>query len=102
MDGPMVGSAQQGQVRKIGRTAVQPMVEMMGVTPGQGPITAWEDTAAVADGQGGPLGRLDNPGRPTDFQGLAGGATQGRGELRRRGSQVLLKVGQRARVPGCR
>jgi hypothetical protein len=78
MDGPMVGPAQQGQVREVGRATIDPVLQMMRVTPGQGPLTAREDTAAVADGQGGPLGGVDDPGGPADVQGLTGRPAQHR------------------------
>ena len=58
MDRPVVGPAQQGQVRQVGGAAVQPVQQMMALTPGQGPVTVGEDTAAVADGQGGALGEV--------------------------------------------
>jgi hypothetical protein len=38
-----------------------------------GPITAREDTATVAHGQGGALAGVDDPAGPADVQGLAGG-----------------------------
>src|SRR5215217_3819150 len=72
MDAPVMGSAHQGQVVQVGGAAVDPVPQMMGVTPGQGPVTVGEDTATVADGQGGALGWGDDPGRPSDLQGPAG------------------------------
>ena len=80
MDGPVVASAEEGEIRQVGGAAVDPMVEMMGVAPGQRPITAREHTTPVTHGQGGPLGWLDDPGGPPHLQGLAGRATQGRGQ----------------------
>ena len=64
MDRPMVGPAQQGQVLEVGGAAVQPVPQMMGLTPGQRPSTAGKPTAAVADGQGEALGGGDDPGGP--------------------------------------
>jgi hypothetical protein len=61
VDGPVVGPAQQGQVGQVGGAAVPPVAQLMGLIPGQGPGAAGEPTAAVAHGQGGPVGR---PGRP--------------------------------------
>jgi hypothetical protein len=90
MDGPVMGPADKGQVRQIGRATIYPMPQMMGVTPGQGPITAREDTPPVPHRQRGPLGRLDDPGRPADLQRLAGGAAQGRGQ--RGGSRPQLRL----------
>src|SRR5215217_6090617 len=49
---------------------------VVGPAPGQGPVAAGEDAAAVAHGQGHPLGGLDDPGRPADLQGLAGRSAQ--------------------------
>src|SRR5215213_7287521 len=37
MDGPMMGPADQGQVVQVGGTTLQPMPDVMGFTPGQGP-----------------------------------------------------------------
>ena len=70
MGRPMMGPADQGQVGQVGRATVQPVAQMMGLTPGQRPHTAGEDTAAVADGQGGPLGALHDPAGPPDLQRL--------------------------------
>src|SRR5215218_6497659 len=89
MDRPMMGSAHQDQVVQVGRAAIQPVDQMMGLTPGKGTITAGEDTAAVAHGQGGPLGGLDDPGGPADVQGLAGGPTQDRGQPPGRGPELV-------------
>jgi hypothetical protein len=100
--GPVMGPAEQGQVREIRGAAVGPVPQMMGVAPGQGPITTREDTSPVPDRQGAALGRLDDPGNPADLQGLAGGAAQGRGKLGGRGPQPLLKPCPLTRVPGRR
>src|SRR5215203_4723016 len=97
MDRPMMGPAHQDQVVQIGRAAIQPMLEMVGLAPGQRAVTAGEDTAAVAHGQGGPLGGLDDPGGPADVQGLAGGPTQDRGQPPGRGPEL---VGQACLVVG--
>jgi hypothetical protein len=78
MDGPVVGPAQQGEVGEVGGAAIHPVPQVMGVAPGQGPLTAREDTAAVVDGQGGPLGGVDDPGGPADVQGLTGRPAQHR------------------------
>jgi hypothetical protein len=105
MHGAVVGSAQQGEVGQVGGAAMEPVPQMMGFAPGQGPFTVGEDTAAVADGQGGALGGLDDPGGPADFQRLGRGPTQGRGEQGRRGSEpgrqpsVPVPAGMVARVP---
>ena len=74
---------------------------MMALAPGQGPFTAWEDTTAVADGQGHALGGLDDPGGPADVQGLAGGPAQGRGQQGQGGPQPFLEPlrSVRVRVP---
>ena len=94
----MMGPAQQRQIAKIGRAAVQPMPHMMGLTPAQRPITAREDTAVVADGQGDPLGGLDDPAGPPDLQRLGGGAAQDRGEPGRCGLEPLGQAGLTTRV----
>ena len=65
MHGPVMDPAQQGQVGQVGGAAMQPMLEVMGLAPGQGPVAVGENTAAVTDGQGGALGRLDDPGGPS-------------------------------------
>jgi hypothetical protein len=96
--GPMVGPAEEGQVVQVGRAALHPMVEMVGVAPGQRPITARKDTAPVTHGQGGPLSRLDDPGGPTHLQGLAGGAAQGRGQRGGRRPQPRRDVGRTRRL----
>ncbi len=82
-----MGSAQQGQVGQVGGAAMEPVAQVVGVAPGQGAGAVGEDTAAVPHGQGGALGGLDDPGGPSDLQGLGGGATQGRRKQPRRGSE---------------
>jgi hypothetical protein len=97
MDRPMVGPAQQSQVGQVGGAAIQPVLDMVGLTPGQGAIAAGEDTAAVAHGQGDPLGGLDDPGGPAELQGLGRGPTQDRRQQGRGhpqpGCQVLIAAG---------
>src|SRR5215211_7412641 len=97
MDRPMMRSAHQDQVVQVGRAAIQPVDQMMGLTPGQGAVIVGEDTAAVAHGQGDPLGGLDDSGGPADVQGLGRGATQDRGEQGgggpQPGGQVLVAAG---------
>ena len=78
MHGPMMGPAHHGQIGQVGRATIHPVVEMMGVAPGQGPIAAREDTTPVPHGQGGPLRRGHNPGSSADIQRQARGATQDR------------------------
>jgi hypothetical protein len=51
MDGPMMSPAQQDQVGQVGGAAMPPVPQMMGLTPGKGPVAAREDAAAVAHGQ---------------------------------------------------
>jgi hypothetical protein len=70
MDRPMMGPAHQRQVSQIGPATIQPMPQMMSLTPGQRPHTAREHTATVTNGQGGPLGALDDPAGPADLQRL--------------------------------
>jgi hypothetical protein len=80
MHRPMMSPAHQGQVGQVGRAAMEPVLEMVGLTPAQGPVTAREDTATVAHGQSGALGGLDDPGGPPHVQRLAGCPTQDRRE----------------------
>ena len=69
VDRPMMGSAQQHQVVQIGGAAVQPVPQMMRVTPGKGPLAVGEDTAAVPDREGAALGGGDDPAGPAHIQG---------------------------------
>jgi hypothetical protein len=78
--GSVVSSAEQGQVGQVGGAAMEPVAQMMGLTPGQGTGAVGEDTAAVTHGQGAALGGLDDPGGPADFQRLGRGPTQDRGQ----------------------
>src|SRR5829696_4208614 len=80
MDRAVVGPAQQGQVGQVGGAAMEPVPQMVGVAPGQGPFTVGEDTAPVPHGQGGALAGLDDPGGPADLQGLGRGPTQDSGQ----------------------
>src|SRR5829696_9116095 len=59
---------------------MEPVPQMVGLAPGQGPFTVGEDTAPVPDGQGGALAGLDDPGGPADLQRLGRGPTQDRGQ----------------------
>ena len=79
VDRSMMGPAQQGQVGQIGGAAMEPVPQMMGLTPGQRPRTAREHTATITNRQSGALGGLDDPAGPADLQRLGGGATQCRG-----------------------
>jgi hypothetical protein len=72
MHRPMVSPAQQRQIRQIGGAAVQPVPEMVGLAPGQGPGAAGEHTAAVAHRRGDTLGGLHDPGGAADLQRLGG------------------------------
>ena len=87
MNRPMMRPAQQGQVGQIGRATMQPVPQMMGLAPGQRPGAAGEHTAPVANGQGGPLGGLDDPAGPADLQRLGGRTPQDRGQQRHRRPQ---------------
>jgi hypothetical protein len=49
MDHPMMGPAHQGQVGQVGRVAMEPVDQLVGLTPGQRPVTVGEPTAPVAD-----------------------------------------------------
>ena len=91
MDRPMMRPAQQDQVGQVGRATIQPMPQMMGVTPGQRPITTREDTTPVPHRQGGALGRLHHPGAAADVQGLTAGPAQGRRQPGHGRPQLLLQ-----------
>ena len=56
MDRPMMRPAHQRQVGQIGRATMQPMPQMMRLTPSQRPRTAGEHTATITHRQDGPLG----------------------------------------------
>src|SRR5829696_9311922 len=45
MDRAVVGPAHQGQIGQVGGAAMEPVPQMVGVAPGQGPFTVGEDTA---------------------------------------------------------
>jgi hypothetical protein len=87
MDRPVMSPAQQGQVGQVGGAAMQPVAQMVGFAPAERAVTAGNDTAAVADGQGGPLGGLDDPAGPADLQRLGAGAAQDWGQQGHRGPQ---------------
>ena len=74
MHGPVMRPAEQSQIRQVGGAAMEPVAQMMGLTPGQGAGAVGEDTAAVADGQGAALGGLDDSGGAADLQRLGRGA----------------------------
>jgi hypothetical protein len=80
MDRPMVSPAHQGQVLKVGRATMQPVAQMMGLTPGRGSVAAGHRAATVADHQGGPLGGRDDPAGPADLQRLGRATPEGRGK----------------------
>jgi len=75
MNRPMMRPAHQRQVGQISRATMQPVPQMMGLTPGQRPLAVGKDAAAVADGQGAALGGLDDPAGPADLQRLGRGPT---------------------------
>src|SRR5215207_5252871 len=75
VDRPMVGSAHQGQIGQIRGAAIDPMPQVVALTPGDGPGAVGEHTAPVADGQGAALGRGDDPAGPPDFYWNGRGAT---------------------------
>ena len=89
MHRPMMGPAHQHQVGQIGRAPIEPVDQMVAFTPGQGAGTTREPAAAVADGQGGALGGLDDPAGPADLQRLGRGTTQDRREQGHGRSQLL-------------
>ena len=78
VDGAVVGPAEQSEVGQIGGATVEPVAQMVGLTPGQRPGTTGKDTATVADGQGRALSGLDDPAGPPDLQRLGRRTTQDR------------------------
>jgi hypothetical protein len=95
-----MGAAYQDQVVQVGGAAVQPVDQMMGVTPGQGPLAVGEHTAPVAHRQGDPLGAGHDPAGPPDLQRLAGGTPEGPGQAGCRGPQPARQPPGAAGVPG--
>src|SRR5215475_3034874 len=72
VDGAVVGPAEQGQVVQVGKAAVGPVGEVVGVGPGGWAVAAGEDAAAVAHDQCGAQRGWDGAGAPADVQRLAG------------------------------
>ena len=56
VDGGVVHAAEEGGVVEVGRAAVCPVDEVVGVGPAGGPCAAGEGAAAVADREGVDLG----------------------------------------------
>jgi hypothetical protein len=77
---PMMSPAQQGKIRQVSQATLQPVNEVMSFTPGQGPVTAREHTAAIPHRQGAALGGLHHPGGTAHIQRLARCPTQHRGQ----------------------
>src|SRR5215216_902162 len=100
VDRPMMGPAQQGQVGQVGGAAVEPVDQVVALAPAQGPSAVGEDTAAVADREGGALGEGDDPAGPAQVQGLAGGAAQDRGQHGQGGPEPLGQAWLTAGVAG--
>jgi hypothetical protein len=80
VDRMMVPAAQQHQVGQVGGAAVQPMLKVVGVAPGQRPGTPREPAATIPDGQRGALGGGDDPGGAAHLQRFGSGAAQRRGQ----------------------
>jgi len=72
-DRPVMGPAEEDEVGQVGGAAVQPVAQMMGLTPARRPVAVGEGAAAVAHGQGGALGGLDDPAGPPHLQRLGRG-----------------------------
>ena len=102
MDRPMMRPAHQRQVGQIGRAAMQPVPQMMGLTPSQRPRTARDHTATITHRQGGPLGGPNDPAGPAHLQRLGGCATQRWWQQGQGGPQPDPQPLHRARVPGQR
>jgi hypothetical protein len=83
VDIPMMGPAQQRQIREVGGAIMQPVAQMMRLTPGQRPRAVREHAPPVPHGQGGPLGGLGRPGWP------ARRPTAGPGPRRGPGSRAI-------------
>src|SRR5215207_2197644 len=79
MDGSVVGPAQQGQIGQVGGAAMEPVPQVVGVAPGQGPFTVGEDTAPSRTARAARWAGLDDPGGPADLQRLGRGPTQDSG-----------------------
>jgi len=92
MDRPMMSPTHQGQIGQIRRTTVQPVPQMMRLTPGQRPRTAREHTATITHRQGGPLGGPNDPAGPTDLQRLGRRTPKDRGQQRHRRPQPVRQA----------
>ena len=79
VDGPVMGSADAAPGWSDRWAAMEPVAQVMRLRTRPGPRTVGEHTAAVADGQGGALGGLDDPGGAGRPPGVGWGAAQGRG-----------------------
>ena len=78
----VVPRAEQGQVRRVGRAAVEPGDHVVSVTPAGWARAAGEGAAAVAQAQGQVLLGGDQPGGPAEVEDLALGAEDGRDDAR--------------------
>src|SRR5690348_7623649 len=70
VDHDVVAAAEQAEVVEVGRPAVDPVVQMVGVGPFDLAMTAGEDAAAVAVSQGAPLRGRDHPCPVTQVEDL--------------------------------
>ena len=68
MDGDVVAAAEQGEVVQVGGSAAGPVVEVVGVAPVVGPVTAGEDASAVAVDEGAALGGGDDAGAASEVE----------------------------------
>src|SRR5690606_15379244 len=71
VDEDVVASAVQAEVVEIGGSAVDPVDDVMAVTPFRRPFAARPGAAAVADGEGTHLGRCHRAGGAAHFEGHA-------------------------------
>ena len=80
MDRPMMGPAHQRQILEVGRAAMEPVAQMVGLAPGRGSVAARHRTTTVADHQGGALGGGHHPAGPAHLQRLGRRTPKGWGK----------------------
>src|SRR5215467_8285738 len=73
MNGPMAASAHEDQVAEARFAALDPVLEVVGVSPAGGAAAAWELAVAISQHQCLAQRRRDHPGRPAHAQNLRAG-----------------------------